>query len=132
MDHGQKHPSLRQKPVSKPLEQEHQANNPNLTKLEKTTTIISLQESSSTNTPMGLWNHQPISLKQNSWTNPNPSPSKKVSKPSFQVFFWETLMTVALLIMALWMQSLPTRELPQIIKNDAWPALDMLKPQIGF
>ncbi len=132
MDHGQKHQPVSQIPVSESLEQDNQLRNPNLPKLAKTTIIISLQESSSTETPMGLWHNQPISLKQKVWTNPDPSSPKKVSQPSFPVFFWETLMTVALLIMALWMQSLPTRELPQTIKNKTWPSLEMIKPQIGF
>ncbi|MGK7938844.1 MAG: hypothetical protein AB4062_01505 [Crocosphaera sp.] len=132
MNHGQKHPSVRQRPTSESLEQDNQSRNLNLPKLEKATTFISVQESSSTNTPRGLWNHQPISLKQNGWTSPNPSCPKKVPKPSFPVFFWETLMTVALLIMALWMQSLPTRELPQTIKNNTWPSSEISEPQSRF
>lgn len=132
MHHGQEHPSVKPKPVTKSLEQAHRSSKPKVPKLEKTTTLISLQNSSSTNSSMASWNHPPISLKRNDWTNQNPSSPKKTPKPSFQVFFWETLMTVILLIMALWMQSLPTRQLPQTIKNNPWPTLEMSNPQIGF
>ncbi|MDJ0508808.1 MAG: hypothetical protein QNJ64_06105 [Crocosphaera sp.] len=132
MDHRQKKNTIRQKPAFESLEQDDRPSGPDLTKLENKTTIITLKESSSPNTSMGLWSHQPISLKQNSWTHLNRSSLKKAPKPSFQVFFWETVMTVALLIMALWMQSLPEREPSPNIKNDAWPTLETLRLPIRF
>ncbi|EHJ13006.1 hypothetical protein CWATWH0003_2271 [Crocosphaera watsonii WH 0003] len=43
-------------------------------------------------------------------------------------------MTVALLIMALWMQGLPARQMPDNIDIDGegLPSFEMTKPQMGF
>ena len=62
------------------------------------------------------------------------SSSQKVSTPGPPVFFWEVLMTVALLIMALWMQGLPARQMPDNIDIDGegLPSFEMTKPQMGF
>ena len=132
MDHGKKNPPVRQRTTYESLEQDEHVSDCNLPKLEKTTTIIRLQKSSSTYTAIGLWSYPPIRPKENDWTNLNPPSPKKVTKPSFQVFLWETLMTVALLIMALWMQSLPERELPQTMKSDTWPTLETMRLPMRF
>ncbi len=129
MTHGQHNTKIRRSPVSQFPEQENASEYPNAPKTEETKRIITIKETSQTADTFWPWNSQELSLKEDSWKIVKLSVPKKVQKPSRQVCFWEALMTVALLIMALWMQSLPVGKIPEMIDGNHLPSFEMIKPQ---
>ncbi len=129
MTHGQHNTKIRRSPVSQSPEQENTSEYPNAPKTEENQRIITIKETSQTAHIFWPWNSQELSLKEDSGKIVKLSVPQKVQKPSRQVCFWEALMTVALLIMALWMQSLPARQIPEIIDSNHLPSFEMIKRQ---
>lgn len=129
MNHGQTNPKLKQSPVAaseqhdQPFQVDHGA------KKEEKTRIITVNTTSLTQQNLSSGASEQISCEENSCRIIN---CNKVSTPSRPVFFWEVLMTVGLLIMALWMQGLPARHIPNNIERDILPSFDMTKPQMEF
>ncbi|MEA5512300.1 hypothetical protein VB715_21235 [Crocosphaera sp. UHCC 0190] len=85
-------------------------------------------------TPLSFWlsKNQGESPKQVSWKTVKHPTTKQIEKGSRQFFFWETLITVGLLVMALWMQTLPTRQLPETMNNKSIQWFEMNDSQKSF
>ncbi|MDJ0845692.1 hypothetical protein [Crocosphaera sp.] len=62
----------------------------------------------------------------------NSSSSRKVSTPPRPVLLWEVLTTVALLMVALWMQGLPARQIPHSTQENTFPSFEMVQPEMEF
>jgi hypothetical protein len=130
MDHGKSNKNIMGLPVRQYPEEENSCGDSNAIETERTTRIITIKETSQTAQKFWLWNGQELGLQEDRWKIVKLSKQNKVQKPSPQVFFWEALMTVALLIMALWMQSLPVRQIPEIIEGNTLPSFETIEPHM--
>ncbi|MDJ0599421.1 MAG: hypothetical protein QNJ37_11335 [Crocosphaera sp.] len=132
MNHGPANPNLNHSPVSKSQQQEKYSDYSSGSKTDEKTRIITVKKSSLTQNNIASWTPEKISLREMSRKIIRSSSANKVSTPSRPVFFWEVLMTVALLIMALWMQGLPARQIPYSIEKETLPSFEIPKPQMTF
>lgn len=94
--------------------------------------VITINTSSLTSGNVSSWTPEKMRVSDNSWKIVHSSSPKKAPAPSCPVLFWEVLMTVALLIMALWMQGLPARQIPQSTDSDSLPSFEMSRPPMQF
>ena len=129
MNHGQTNPKLKQSPVAASEQYDQPEKVDNVAKKDEKTRIITVKTTSLTQQNLSSGTSEQNSCEENSCRIIN---CNKVSTPSRPVFFWEVLMTVALLIMALWMQGLPVRQIPNSIEGDIVPSFDITKPQMEF
>ncbi len=132
MNHGQNKPNVQHSPVSQSQPTEEPSHPSNRLKTDEKVRVITINTSSLTKGNLSSWTPQKMSLQENSWKIIHSSSPKKASAPSCPVLFWEVLMTVALLIMALWMQGLPTRQIPYSTDSETLPAFEMTKPPMQF
>ncbi len=129
MDHGQSKPKLKQYPVPASEQHEDPFQVDHGAKKDKNPRIITVKTTSLTQQNLSSGTSEYKSHQENSCRIVN---CDKVSTPSRPVFFWEVLMTVALLIMALWMQGLPARHIPSNIERDILPSFDITKQHREF
>ncbi|MDJ0732112.1 MAG: hypothetical protein QNJ33_19215 [Crocosphaera sp.] len=132
MNHGQHKPNVENSSVSQSQQKEKHSDYPNGSRTDEKTRIITVNTTSLTQGDISSWTPHKMSLQDNSWKIVNSSSPKKVSTSSCPVFFWEVLMTVALLIMALWMQGLPAKQIPHSTDRDTLPSFEITKPQMEF
>lgn len=99
---------------------------------EKTIKIVTVEETSPQSLSKLPWDAQ-------DWRSPNDDYkplkqpiAKKLKRHSRPFFFWEALITVGLLVMALWMQTLPARQTPETINNESIPLFKMMETQPQF
>ncbi|MEA5535250.1 hypothetical protein [Crocosphaera sp. XPORK-15E] len=113
------HSSLRRSPDPKSQDRINFTEYSNVEKTEITTNQINLPKTSLT--PLSFWlsNRQGESLKQLSWKTIKHPTTKQIEQGSRQLLFWETLITVGLLVMVLWMQTLPNRQLPETMNHQS-------------
>ncbi len=129
MNHGQTNPKFKQSPVAASEQYDQSEKVDNVAEKDEKTRIITVNTTSLTQQNLSSGTSEHKSCEENSCRIIN---CHKVSTPSRPVFFWEVLMTVALLIMALWMQGLPARHIPNSIERDIVPSFDITKPQMEF
>ncbi|CCQ58630.1 hypothetical protein CWATWH0402_2443 [Crocosphaera watsonii WH 0402] len=134
MNHGQNNLNLKKSPVYKTEKPAAPLKEPKKDRITEKSRIITVKTTSLSEEDFSSWSSPKISHKEDSRKIISSSSSQKVSTPGPPVFFWEVLMTVALLIMALWMQGLPARQMPDNIDIDGegLPSFEMTKPQMGF
>ncbi|EAZ92209.1 hypothetical protein [Crocosphaera chwakensis] len=133
MNHGQSNPNIKPSTVIKSQPNEKHSQYSNDSQTDKTTKIITVKKTSLTKETPSSWTpEKKLSLQENSWKIMNPSSTQKRPDSSYPVFFWEVLITVALLVMALWMQGLPTRQVPQNTNSGTVPSFEMTDPEIRF
>lgn len=133
MNHGKSNSNIKPSTVIKSQPDEQQSNYSNNSKTDQTTKIITVKKSSLTEENVSaLTPDKKLSIQENSWQIIKRSPTKNRSVSYYPAFFWEVLMTVALLVMALWMQGLPTREVPQNTNSETVPSFKMTDPEIRF
>ncbi|WP_107667667.1 hypothetical protein [Cyanothece sp. BG0011] len=132
MNHGPINSDIERSPVVKSQSKETHSKCCNSSQTDETTKIITVNKTSLTKDSVSRLTSEKMSLQENSWNRINPSSTQKGSTSSYPVFFWEVLMTVALLVMALWMQGLPTREVPQNTNRDTVPSFEMDDSQFRF
>ena len=132
MNHGQNIPNLKQSLVYKSEKQDKPLKDHKKDEKQQKSRIITVKKFSLSKEKISSWTPQTASHQEDCWKTINSSSPKKSSTPSHSVFFWEVLMTVALLIMALWMQGLPTRQTPDYRYRDSLPSFEITKPQMGF
>ena len=98
---------------------------------EQTAKMITIPENPRQPISYFWWQEQEQRSPEDHWKKlklSNPKPRKPRSR---QLFFWETLITVALLVMALWMQTSATRQSPEMT-HESMPLLNMIDTQQGF
>ncbi|MEM8779391.1 MAG: hypothetical protein AAGF26_11075 [Cyanobacteria bacterium P01_G01_bin.49] len=125
---------LTQSPDSRSQENAHLDDNTNSGRQQKTVKIITIQEETSP-TPITCfpWSGQDWSLQEDCLKTLQHSTPRKIKQGPHKLFFWETLVTVGFLVMALWMQmqTLPTRQLPETIDSESI-MFEMMDAQTTF
>ena len=132
MNHGPANPDLKHSPVTKSQQKETDSDCSIESKTDEKTTIITVNTGSLNQKNIGSWSPKSMSFQNNSWKMMNSSSPRKVSTPSRPVLLWEVLTTVALLMMALWMQGLPARQIPHSTQENTFPSFEMAKPEMEF
>lgn len=132
MNHGENKLNLKQAPVYEDEEPQKTVQEAKSSRKNLKTRIITVKTTSLTEGNLSGWTPQPMSHQENSSPTIKSSPCQQVSTPSRPLFFWEVLMTVALLITALWMQGLPARQMPENMDHETLPSFEITKPQMVF
>ncbi|MGK7882599.1 MAG: hypothetical protein AB4060_21225 [Crocosphaera sp.] len=132
MNHGQNIPNLKQSLVYKSEKREKPLQDHKKDEKKQKSRIITVNKTSLAKEKISSLTPQTASHQEDCWKTINSSSPNKASTPSHPVLFWEVLMTVALLIMALWMQGLPSRQTPHYRDRDSLPSFEITKPQMGF
>ncbi|ACB51693.1 hypothetical protein cce_2343 [Crocosphaera subtropica ATCC 51142] len=132
MNHGESNPKIERSPVIPSQPNEEYSDYSKGSKTDETTKIITVKKTSLTKDNVSVWTTDKMSLQENSWKIMNPPSTQKSSESSYPVFFWEVLMTVALLVMALWMQGLPTRQVQPNTDTNTLPSFEITEPQFRF
>ncbi len=133
MNHGQSNSNIKPSTVIKSQSNEQHSHDSNNSQTDATTKIITVKKTSLTKETISPWTpKKKLNLQDNSERIMNPSSTQNKSVSSYPVFFWEVLMTVALLVMALWMQGLPARQVPQNTNSETVPSFEITDPGIRF
>lgn len=132
MNHGQNKPNLQHSPVSQSQPTEEQSHASSGFKTDEKVRVITINTSSLTKGNVSAWTPQKMSRAENSWKLVHSSSPKQPSAPSCPILFWEVLMTVALLTMALWMQGLPARQMPHSTDSETLPSFELSQPPMQF
>ncbi|MEL4894027.1 hypothetical protein [Crocosphaera sp. Alani8] len=126
MNHGQTSSNVKQSSANSSEKQQSSSRDPNDSQKHEKTRIVTVKTTSIEEQNVSSLSRKNTVCRGDSWKIiKSPSPSRPV-------LFWEVLTTVALLIMALWMQGLPSKETHQIPDKNVWPSFEITKPQMGF